>query len=132
MATMYKINVNSTGAINLWKQDEIVWRDAIELEPKPIVRTNQIAVPQYNLLSNPVEITYLILDLLLEERKGSEISNAKQQCMIQVSSITQRWIHSDEPVNLPQIEQAKADLTTKIAAISAATTHEELDAVLGL
>jgi hypothetical protein len=132
MTSAYRIKINNDGSINLWKPDETVWRDAIELAPKPVLASNQIAIPQYNLLTTPVEITYTVLDTSIEERKVTEVSLAKQKCFTQISSIIQSWIYLNEPITITQIEQATVGLTAKIEAINSTTTHEELDVLLGI
>jgi hypothetical protein len=131
--TAYKVKVNVDGSINLWEQHDSGWRDAIELTPKPTVASNQIAFPQYNLSTTPVEITYTIVDISTDERKSSEIALIRQKCLIQISTITQSWLYTTDPFSIiTQLEQVKADLTAKIEEINSTTTHEELDAVLGL
>jgi len=130
--TAHTVKINDDGSINLWEQDNSGWRDAIELTPKPKVASNQIAIPQYNLSTNPVEITYVIVDISANERKGSEITIANRRCISQLTTIIHDWVYSTNQLNLTLFEQAKLELDAKINAINAATTHEELDAVLGL
>lgn len=129
--TAYKVKINTDGSINLWEHDS-GWRDAIELTPKPTVTSSQIAIPQYDLSTTPIGITYSIVDTSVDERKKSEISIAKQKCIYQMHSNIQAWVYSTEQVNLTLFEQAKLELDAKINAINATTTHEELDTCLGL
>ena len=130
--TTHKVKINADGSINSWKQDDSGWRDAIELEPKLSVASNQIAVPQYDLATTPIGITYIIVDTSIEERKGTEIALARQKCSLQISTIIHNLVYSTDQLNLTLFEQAKLELDAKIEAINSTTTHEELDAVLGL
>lgn len=130
--TAYKVKIDINGSITLWEQHDSRWRDAIELTPKPTVASNQIALPQYNLSTTPIEITYIVVDTPINERKSSEITIANQQCISQLTTKIHNWIYSAEQCNFTQFEQAKLELDAKIEAINSTTTHEELDTMLGL
>lgn len=136
--TTVKLKINNDGTIFTWNQPvpeniDSTWRDAVELSPRPKVTTKQIIVPQYNLEVTPIEITYTIINSSVSERIGIEISNLKNIFISDSNTILQN-IHSNplEELNVNLILTKQVDLNEKIAAITAATTHEELDAALGL
>lgn len=127
---MFKIKVNGSPTpeiFNIPFLSDTEWKDAIELQEKPIVDSKQIVVSHYNYDTTPIEITYSTVDATISERKDICVKNVKHQFILLVNS------HVYSPNTVYDIEVITVyyqDLISKIESITAATTHEELDAIV--
>jgi hypothetical protein len=134
MNTIVKVKINEDGSINLWKlpqELDSTWRDAVLTENEPTLTSRQIAIPQYDLLKTPIQVSYSIIEASLAERKSNEKNKAKSLFL----QITNQQAHNaiadnSEVYDAAAVEHAKEDMIAKLNAISLATTHEELDAIV--
>jgi hypothetical protein len=137
MNTIFKVRINQDGSINLLKQivainsDDTNWRPAVEIEPEPTVTSLERVIPQYDLTTDPIGITYVVINMTLAERQQHEIQKIKQKL---ISSVT-TMVHSNFEVDPSAFDtdvltQSKLEVDSKIAAITAATTHEELTEIV--
>lgn len=134
MNTIVKVKINEDGSINLWKlpqELDSTWRDAVLTENEPTLTSRQIAIPQYDLLKTPIQVSYSIIEASLAERKSNEKNKAKSLFL----QITNQQAHNaiadnSEVYDAAVVEHAKEDMIAKLNAISLATTHEELDAIV--
>lgn len=138
MTATIKLKINNDGSIIAWRQDPVTnldstWRDAIEISPRPTVTSKEIIIPQYNLEVTPIEITYTAIEASVAERINIAIGEFKNEFLSKSNNVLQQIIQNptlDLDVNL--LLSYQVALNEKIAAISAATTHAELDAELSL
>ncbi len=129
-----KVRINDDGSINLWKlpqELDSTWRDAVLTEKEPTLTTRQIAIPQYDLLKTPIQVSYSIIEASLAERKSNEKNKAKSLFL----RITNQQAHNaiadnSEIYDAVVVEQTRLDMIAKLEAISSATTHEELDEIV--
>jgi len=131
---MAKLRINSDGSINMWKlpiELDSTWRDAILPDELPVLTSTQVAVPQYDLTKTPIVVTYSIVEATLEERKLNETVKVKGQ-FVQIANqqANNEIVENSEVYDVAVVEQAKQTMITKLEAISSATTHEELDAIV--
>ena len=108
------------------------WQEAVEVLPDTVPNREIITTHSFDITKTPVEIVWGKRDLEVDERKGSLIGQAKgtfqqvvhQQMQLQMSADTA------EEFDTAIVDAAKATMTARIAVIEAATTHEEVDALL--
>lgn len=105
---------------------EAGWRDAVEVKPaiQPGGRQHYSA-HRFDLTTNPVQIIYDVVNVLLADRKSSLIAGVNAQ----LARETRQSARQLAPVDPATTAAAQAAATAKIAAINAATTHDELDAL---
>jgi hypothetical protein len=133
MATTFKVKINDNGMINLWKQessqpsDTDTWRDAIELEAEPTVTTRYLVIPQYDLSTSPVGISYQVIESTVAERQQLELRKVKNTFLTTINSMLHLVITDQTVFDITVIEQAKITLDANIQSITSATTHDELD-----
>lgn len=138
MTATIKLKINNDGSIfsqrhELENTNDLTWRDAIELLPRPIATSKEIVIPQYNLEVTPIEITYTKIEASIAERINIEIIESKNEFLAKSHSVLQQVIQDpSQELNVNLLLSYQVTLNEKIAAITAATTHEELDAALGL
>lgn len=128
---MFRIKVNGSTPPEMFKipfLSDSEWKDAIELQEKPIVDSKHIVVSHYNYDTTPVEITYSIIDATINESKDICVNNVKHQFILLINS----YVYSPDTIyDIEIIKLYHQELVSKIAAITAATTHEELTAIVG-
>jgi uncharacterized protein YfeS len=108
------------------------WNEAVEIIPDLIQNREIMTTHTFDLSKSPVEIIWGKRDLEIDERKGSLIGQANglfqqvvyQQIQLQLSA------NPAEEFDTSLVSAAKETLLAKIAQIEAATTHEEVDALM--
>ena len=80
----------------------------------------------FDITKTPVEIVYGTFDITVEERKAGMISNAS----FAFQQVIQEQARDPLKYDPAAVADAHAAIEPKIAAIEAATTHDELDALL--
>jgi hypothetical protein len=107
---------------------EAGWKSAVEVRPE-ITDGKQIYTGHtFDLTADPVEIVYGVEDLTVEQRKSNLISKAKTQYREIVFEQTELEM-TDESGNAAIVSAAKDVKDTKLTAINACTTHNDLDAL---
>ena len=101
------------------------WKNAVEIKPTPTPYRQGLNGPVYDCSKDPVEIVWTVFDIAVADRKVGMIANAN----FAVSQLLQGMSRDPSTFNADTIHTAQADAATKIAAIEAATTHDELDAI---
>lgn len=137
MTATIKLKINNDGSIFARRQElennDLTWRDAIELSPRPIATSKEIVIPQYNLEVTPIEITYTTIAASVAERIGIAIVELKNTFSANSNSVLQQIIQDpSQELNVNLLLSYHVTLNEKITAVSEATTHEELDTILGL
>lgn len=129
-----KVRINDDGSINLWElpqEMDSTWRDAVIATNKPVITTKQLAIPQYDLTKTPITVSYSIIEASLDERKSNEKNKSRSQFLQIANQQAHNEIADNSDVyDSALVEQARLDMIAKLEAISLATTHEELDALV--
>ena len=102
------------------------WKDAIEVRPEIIPHRQGYTAHVFDITKTPVEIVYGTFDITVDERKSGMISNAS----FAFQQVIQEQARDPLKYDPKAVADAHAAIEPKIAAIEAATTHDELDALL--
>jgi hypothetical protein len=102
------------------------WKNAVEVRPAITAHRQGYTAHRYDLNTDPVQIIWDSYDIAVDDRKNGMKANAQftfQQVVNQQAS---------NPVTFDAsaIEAARQTMVAKQAAIDAATSHDELDALL--
>jgi hypothetical protein len=102
------------------------WRNAVEVRANITPHRQGYTAHRYDLNTDPVQIIWDSYDIAVDDRKNGMKANAQftfQQVVNQQAS---------NPVTFDAsaIEAARQTMVAKQAAIDAATSHDELDALL--
>ena len=106
------------------------WREAVEVRPDLVDNREVITTYSFDLDADPAQIVWAKRGLTVDERKGALIGQAKfafqevanAQMQIEVDD-------TDASGDLDAVSAAKVVKDARIAAINAATTHDEVDAL---
>lgn len=101
------------------------WKNAVEVRPAITPNRQGYTAHTFNLSTDPVQIVYGVFDITVDDRKAGMKANAQFQFQQAVRQASQDMANFDANV----ITAAKAAAEAKVAAIEAATTHDELDAI---
>ena len=101
------------------------WKNAIEIRPNIAPNRQMYTGHSFDLNADPVQIIWGTRDVTVEERKDSMKANAnfKYQQLVNQKSMP------DSTITDADIATALATKDNTIAAIDAATTHDQLDAI---
>ena len=102
------------------------WKDAIEVRPEIIPHRQGYTAHVFDITKTPVEIVYGTFDITVEERKAGMKANAS----FAFQQVIQEQARDPLKYDPAAVATAQAAIEPKIAAIEAATTHDELDALL--
>ena len=106
------------------------WKSAIEVRPA-ITNRQYYTGHTFDITKDPVEIVYGVEDMTVEGRKGGLRSQAAAEFQQVVQAETKK--QTDEfpatQYNAATVDAARIVFETKVTAINAATTHEQLDAL---
>ena len=100
------------------------WKEAIEVRPAITAHRQGYTAHTFDLTKTPVEIVWGVYDIPVEDRKAGMKANAT----FEVQQLLQGGL---ENLDIAALQAAKDSATAKQALIDAATTHDELDALLG-
>ena len=108
------------------------WREAVEVVPDTTPNREYITTHAFDLTKTPAEIVWSKASLSVDDRRGGLIGRAKsifnqaiqEQARLEVSD------NANEALDLETITAARSTLTARIAALNAAVTHEDLDALM--
>jgi len=105
---------------------EAGWVDAIEVRA-PIQSGRQgYTAHRYDLTTTPVQIIWDTYDITAEQRKADMSANAG----FAFQQVLQEQARNPESYSAAQVEDARLAMVAKQDAIAAATTHDELDALV--
>lgn len=108
------------------------WREAVEVMPDTVPNREYITTHAFDLTKTPAEIVWAKATLSVEDRRGSLKGQAKgtfnqavqEQARLEMSE------NPSEALDLETITTARATLTARLAALDAAVTHEDIDALM--
>ena len=101
------------------------WRNAVEVRPSIQAGRQGYTAHRFDLNTDPVQIIWDTYEISVEERKAGMKANAGFEFQQVVNQMTR----NPETLDAAAIEAAKQTMVAKQAAIDAATTHDELDAL---
>ena len=106
------------------------WREAVEVKPDLVDNREIITTHSFDLDADPAQIVWGKRELTVDERKGALIGQAKAEFQQIVDAQLQVEMADDDASgDLDAVSAAKAVKDARIAAINAATTHDEVDAL---
>ena len=106
------------------------WREAVEIFPDVIENRETITTHGFDVQKTPVEITWSKRELDVDERKEALISLAVSEFNTVVQEqLAIEMDATNDSGDMDVVAAAKAVKDARIAAIKAATTHEEVDAL---
>ena len=102
------------------------WKNAVEIRPNIIANRQGYTSHHFDLSTDPVQIVYGTFDITVDERKGGMKANAG----FEFQRVIQEQARDPSKYDPAAVAAAQAAVAPKIAAIDAATTHDELDALM--
>ena len=108
------------------------WRNAIEVRPAIIAHRQGYTAHRFDLNVDPVQIIWDTYDISVDDRKNGMKANVgfQFQQVVMEQTRLQMSPNPNEQYDATAVETARQAIFTKQAAIDAATTHDELDALL--
>ena len=108
------------------------WREAVEVKPDVTPNREYITSHTFDLTKTPAEIVWAKTSLTVEDRRGGMLGGAKSKLQQVVQEQLRLEMSSDaaEEFDVTAVTAAKAEIATRVAAINAAVTHEDLDALM--
>jgi len=108
------------------------WREAVEVKPDLTPNREYITTHSFDLTKTPAEIVWSKTSLTVEDRRGGMLGSAKSslQQVVQEQLRLEMSADPSEEFDVTAITAAKAAIATRVAAINAAVTHEDLDALM--
>ena len=106
------------------------WRAASEVKPDLVDNREIMTTHSFDLDADPAQIVWGKRELTVDERKGALIGQAKAEFQEVVNAQLQIEMADDDASgDLDAVSAAKAVKDARIAAINAATTHEDVDVI---
>jgi hypothetical protein len=106
------------------------WKEAVEVKPDLVDNREIMTTHSFDLDADPAQIVWGKRELTVDERKGALIGQAKAEFQQVVDAQLQVEMADDDASgDLEAVSAAKAVKDDRIAAINAATTHDEVDAL---
>lgn len=135
--TGYWIRVKDGVVTDVWdyapdptrRATEAGWREAVEVFPDMTPHREILTGHSFDLNATPAQIVWAKRELSVEERRGSMVSLAKSafQQVVQEQLRLQLSDNQNEQYDPNAVASAKTAMEQKIAALEAASTHEDLD-----
>jgi hypothetical protein len=108
------------------------WREAVEVIPDTVANREYVTTHAFDLSKTPAEIVWSKASYSVDDRRGSLKSQAKgifnqavqEQARLEMSD------NASESLDLEAVTTARATLTARLAALDAAVTHEDIDALM--
>ena len=107
------------------------WRAASEVKPDLVANREIITTHSFDLEADPAQIVWAKRELTVDERKSALRGQANAEFR-QIVDAEVRKQMDDDPATVydaAAVATAQTTLTDRIAAIDAATTHEDVDAL---
>jgi hypothetical protein len=107
------------------------WTTAIEVRPELIPHRQMHTSHSFDLTKDPVEIVWGVVDITAEDRKGGMRSQAAVAFQQVVQEEMRKEVDDfpETQYNAATVDAARIAFETRVTAINAATTHDELDAL---
>jgi len=128
--TQLYVRIQNNEVVQCWDTQPPVnedgWKEAIEVRPDIIPHRQGYTAHVFDITKTPVEIVYGTFDITVDERKGGMIANAS----FAFQQVIQEQARDPLKYDPAAVTAAHEAIQPKIDAINAATTHDELDALL--
>lgn len=104
------------------------WKSAVEVRPA-ITNRQQYTEHSFDLTKDPVEIVWGVRDITVDERKEvmRNAAKAEFQRVVQEELRKQTDEYPETQYNAATVDAARVAFESKVNAINAATTHDQLD-----
>ena len=102
------------------------WKNAVEVRPAITAHRQGYTAHRFDLATDPVQIIWDTYNITVADRKAGMIANANMGFQMEM----QRQAMNPANYDLAALAAAQAAIAPKVAAINAATTHDDLDALL--
>ena len=102
------------------------WKNAVEVRPAITAHRQGYTAHRFDLATDPVQIIWDTYDIPVADRKAGMIANANMGFQMEM----QRQAMNPANYDPAALAAAQAAIAPKVAAINAATTHDDLDALL--
>ena len=108
------------------------WREAVEVIPDTVPNREYVTTHTFDLTKTPAEIVWSKASLSVDDRRGGLKGQAKSifNQAIQEQAKLEMSDNASESLDLETITTARATLTARLAALDAAVTHEDIDALM--
>ncbi len=108
------------------------WRAAVEVMPDVTPNREYVTTHSFDLSKTPAEIVWAKTSLTVEDRRGGMLGQAKSklQQVVQEQMRLEMSPNPEEEFDVTAVTAAKADIAARVAAVNAAVTHEDLDALI--
>jgi hypothetical protein len=102
------------------------WKTAVEVRPAITAHRQGYTAHRFDLATDPVQIIWDTYNIPVADRKAGMIANANMGFQMEM----QRQAMNPANYDPAALAAAQAAIAPKVAAINAATTHDDLDALL--
>ena len=102
------------------------WKSAVEVRPAITAHRQGYTAHTFNLSTDPVQIVYTPYDIAVDDRKAGMKANASSS----FQQVVQEQMRNPASYDPAAVAAAQAAIAPRVAAIEAATTHDELDALM--
>lgn len=133
---MYFVKIENNEVTQCWDtqppRGEAGWKSAIEVRPALTPNRQMYTSHTFDITKDPVEIVWGVQDITPEDRKGGMRSQAAAAFQQVVQEEMRKEVDEfpETQYNPATVDAARIVFENKVSAINAATTHEELDALL--
>lgn len=106
------------------------WKSAVEVRPSLTAR-QQYTEHRFDITKDPVEIVWGVREISVDERKGQYASRYKLAFQQVVNDEMRKEVDEfpETQYDAAVVDAARVEFETKMTALAALTTHDELDAL---
>ena len=102
------------------------WKNAVEVRPAITAHRQGYTAHRFDLNTDPVQIIWDTYEISVDDRKGGMKQNANSGFQQEM----QKQMNNPSTYDPVKLQAANDAVAPKIAAIEAATSHDDLDALL--
>ena len=102
------------------------WKNAVEVRPAITAHRQGYTAHRFDLNTDPVQIIWDTYEISVDDRKGGMKQNANSGFQQEM----QRQMNDPSTYDPAKLQAANDAVAPKIAAIEAATSHDDLDALM--
>lgn len=134
--TGFWVRVQDDKVVAVWDtvppfQSEAGWREAVDVAPELVAGREYITGHHFDLTATPAQIIWNKAELSVDDRKGGLVgqANGEFQQVVQGEIKKQTDEYPDTKYDAAVVEAARVVFEARRDAITAATTHEAVDAL---
>jgi hypothetical protein len=133
----FNIRVQDGQVTDVWDtpapEGQSGWSPAVEVTPDLIPNREVLTTHSFNITKNPIEIIWGKRELSIDERKGGLIGQANFS-VVRLQNELEMATTANNTEKMAELTSQIATATTardaQIAAVNAAVTHEDVDALM--